>query len=76
MHVVQFDAHTSPLFYNSKILRFIDVIYTENCILTNNRFNKDPFAVFAQNYNSCSIPILTIPDPWVKVYFLFRHTNQ
>ena len=63
MHVVQFDAHTSPLFYNSKILKFIDVISTENCILTNNRFNKDPFAVFAQNYNSCSIPILTIPDP-------------
>ena len=53
MHFVQFNSHTSPLFYNSNILKF-DIIYTENCIFVNNCFNKDSFAVFAQSYNLCS----------------------
>ena len=76
MHFVQFDSDTSALFYNSKLLTFFDVIYSENFIFTNNCFNKDSFAVFAQNYNLCSIPILAIPDPQVKVSFLFQHAIQ
>ena len=39
---------------NSNILKFTDIIYTENCVFINNCFNKDSFAVFAQNYNLCS----------------------
>ena len=30
---------------------FIDFIYTESCVFINNYFNKDSFAIFAQNYN-------------------------
>ena len=51
MHFGQFNSHTSSLFYNSNILKFIDIIYTENCVFINNCLNKDTFAVFAQNYN-------------------------
>ena len=54
MHFVQFNSHTSPLFYNSNILKFIDIIHTENFVFIDNCFNKDSFAVFAQNYNLCS----------------------
>ena len=54
MHFVQFNSHTSSLFYNSNILKFIDIIYIGNCVFINNCFNKDSFAVFAQNYNLCS----------------------
>ena len=54
MHFGQFNSHTSSLFYNSNILKFIDIIYTENCVFINNCLNKDTFAVFAQNYNLCS----------------------
>ena len=54
MNFAQFNSHTSRLFYNSNILKFIDIIYTENCVFINNCFNKDSFAIFAQNYNICS----------------------
>ena len=54
MHFGQFNSHTSSLFYNSNTLKFIDIIYTENCVFINNCLNKDTFAVFAQNYNLCS----------------------
>ena len=54
LHFVQFNSHTLSLFYNSNILKFIDIIYTENYASINNCFNKNPFAVFAQNYNLCS----------------------
>ena len=54
MHFVQFNSHTSSLFCNSNILKFIDIIYTENCVFINNCSNKDSFAAFAQNYNLCS----------------------
>ena len=39
---------------NGNILKFTDINYTENCVFINNCFNKDSFAVFAQNYNLCS----------------------
>ena len=54
MHFVQLNSHTSPLFHNSNILKFIDIIYTKNCVFINNCFHKDSFAVFAQNCNLCS----------------------
>ena len=54
MYFVQFNSHTSSLIYNSNVLKFIDIIYTENCLFINNCFNKDSFAIFAQNYNLCS----------------------
>ena len=53
MHFVQFNSCTSPLFYNSNILKFVDVIYAENFVFIKFLiiFN---FTVFAQNYNLCS----------------------
>ena len=54
MHFAQFNSHTSPLFYNNDILKFIDIIYTESFVYINNCFNEDPFAIFSQNYNLCS----------------------
>ena len=54
MLFVQFNSHTSSLFYDSNILKFIDITYTENCVFRNNCFNEDFFAVSAQNYNLCS----------------------
>ena len=54
MHFGQFNSHTSSLFHNSKILKFINIIYTENCVFTNTCFHKDSFAVLAQNHNLCS----------------------
>ena len=54
MHFVQFNSLASSPFYNSNILKFINIIYTKNCVFINNCFNKDFFAVFAQSYNLCS----------------------
>ena len=54
MHLVQFYSHTSSPFSNSNILKFIDIIYIENCVFINNFFNKDSFTGFAQNYDLCS----------------------
>ena len=53
MYFVQFSSHTSSLFYYNDILKFIDIIYPENCVFISNCFNKDSFAVFAQNYILC-----------------------
>ena len=46
MHFAQFNSHTSPSFYNSNKLKFIDIIYTESCVFINNCFNEDSFTIF------------------------------
>ena len=53
MHFAEFNSHTSPLFDNSDILKFIDS-FILNIASWINSFNKDSFAVFAQNHNLCA----------------------
>ena len=74
MYFVQFSFHASPLFYNSNILKFIDIIYSENFVIINKCFNNDTFAVLLKNLIYALIAILAISDPPVKVSFLFQHT--
>ena len=54
MHFATFNAHTTPLFHDSKILKFVDIIHTESCIFINNCFNKDSFSIFADSYTLSS----------------------
>ena len=54
MHFATFNAHTAPLFYDSKILKFVDIIHTESCVFINNCFKKDSFAIFSESYNLSS----------------------
>ena len=54
MYFTQFNFHTSPLVCNSNILKLIGVIYTDFFVFINNCFDKDSFAVFAENYNLCA----------------------
>ena len=51
MHVAQFNSHTLPSFYNSNVVRLIDIAYAESCVVISNCFNKDSFAIFSQSYN-------------------------
>ena len=41
-----FNTHTSPLFKNCNILKFVDVINAENCIFVDNCFNRNSFLIF------------------------------
>ena len=75
MHFVQFNSYTSPLFYNSNILKFVDVIYTENFVFIKFLI-KIPLQSLLKIIIYALILILTIPDPPVKVSFLFQHTVQ
>ena len=54
MHFATSNAHTTPLFYNSRILKFADIIHTESCVFINNCFNKDSFSIFADSYSLSS----------------------
>ena len=51
IHVGHFNSHTSPLFSNSNILKFIDIIHTEHFVFINNCLKKDFFAIFDNIYN-------------------------
>ena len=44
MQFAQFNSHTSPLSYNSNILKFFDIIFTGSYFFINNCFNKASFA--------------------------------
>ena len=39
MNFVPFNAHTTSLFKNCNILKFVDIINVESCIFINNCFN-------------------------------------
>ena len=38
--------HTSPLLYRSKVLKFVDIVSLENCIVVNKYFNDEAFPYF------------------------------
>ena len=42
------------LFKNCNILKFADVRNVESCIFINNRFNKDSFSIFNENFKLVS----------------------
>ena len=69
-------AHHHCFIIVYKALKFIEIIYTESCVFINNCYNKDSFAVFLKIIIYAQIPILTIPDPRVKVFFLFQLSIQ
>ena len=54
MNFVPFNAHTTPLFKNYKILKFADIINVVSCIFINNCFNKDSFSIFNENFKLVS----------------------
>ena len=54
MSFAPFNAQTTPLFQNSIILKFADIINVESCIFINNCFNKDSFSIFNENFKSVS----------------------
>ena len=41
-----FNAHTTPLFDSSKILKFNDFLSVQNYLFVHNCFNKDSFSLF------------------------------
>ena len=54
MNIAPFNAHTTPLFKNCNILKFVDIINVESCVFINNCFNKDSFSIFKENLKSVS----------------------
>ena len=54
MHFAHFDAHTTPLFKNCNILKFVNNINVESCIFINNCFDKDSFSIFNKNFELLS----------------------
>ena len=54
MNFLLFNAHTKPLFKNSNISKFSDIINFESCIFINNCFNKDSFSILNENFKLVS----------------------
>ena len=73
MNFAPFNAHTTPLFKNCNIWKFVDIINVESCVFVNNCFNKDSFSIFNENFKlvstshsyntrSTSIGLLFVPS--------------
>ena len=45
-----FNEHSTPLFSNAKILKFIDFIQMENCIFVNKSISGSLHSLFSQVY--------------------------
>ena len=43
--------HTSPLLYRSKVLKFVDIVSLENCIVVRKYFNGEAFPYFQTTSN-------------------------
>ena len=76
MNFAPFNAHTTRLFKNRNILKFVDIINIESYIFINNRFNKDSFSVFSENFKLVLPRTQTILDQLEIVYYLFQILTQ
>ena len=54
MNFAPFNAHTTPLFENCNIFKFVDIINVESCVFRNNCFNEDYFSIFNENFKLVS----------------------
>ena len=63
MRFSQSNSYASTSFYNSNILKFIDIIYAEICLFTNNCLDKYFFRIFLKINFYAQIPILAVTDP-------------
>ena len=54
MDFAPFNAHTTHLFKNCNILKFVDIINVESCVFINNCFNKDSFSIFNESFKLVS----------------------
>ena len=48
------NSHTSPIFKICSILKFVDILNVECCIIVQNRFNKDSFSIFTKHFKLAS----------------------
>ena len=89
MNFAPFNAYTTPLFKNCKILKFAYIINVESCIFINNCFNKDSFSIFNENFRLVSTThsyntrsarngLLFVPSYnsqiWEKINYPFNHS--
>ena len=54
MNFAPFNAHTTLLFKNCNILKFVDIINVKSFVFINNCFNKDSFSIFNENFKLVS----------------------
>ena len=71
-----FNTHTTRLFKNRNILNFVDIINIESYIFINDRFNKDSFSIFSENFRLVLPRTQTILDQLEIVYYLFQILTQ
>ena len=76
MNFALFNTHTTRLFKNRNILNFVDIINIESYIFINNRFNKDSFSIFSENFKLVLPRTQTILDQLEIVYYLFQILTQ
>ena len=79
LHSAAYREHTCPLFHRYKLLKFVDLVLLENCILVNKCFNDDAFSLFlnhfkltASNYSYCTRSDFTLPFVMV-INLFFKH---
>ena len=54
MNFATFNAHTNPLFFENRILKFQDIVNLENCIFVQNCLNKNAFLIFSEHFKKVS----------------------
>ena len=54
MNFETFKVHTTPLFKNCNILKFIDITNIESCIFVNECFNNNSFKIFIESFKLAS----------------------
>ena len=50
MNFAPSNTHTTSLFKNCNILKFVDIINVECFVFRNNCFNKESFSIFNENF--------------------------
>ena len=74
MSFATFNAHSSPLFFENKILKFPDIVSIENCIFVRNCFVNNAFSIFLNLFKLVSEVQSYSTEMSQKIYSLLLNT--
>ena len=77
MSFATFNAHSSPLFFKNKILKFPDIVSLENCIFVRNCFVNNAFSIFLNLFKLVSdVHSYSTTNVTKNLFFVAKHNTK